>query len=293
MALYLGRKIIANIQKLLSWGDIQGSLTNQTDLKNALDAKADKTTTINSKPLSANITLSSSDVGALADSTKYAANLSYQNDTLQMKDQDGNNIGSSVIITSGGTITIDQTYDPTSANAQSGVAIAGAGFLTSITSTDVTSALGFTPYNGTTNPNGYTSNIGTVTSVNNVSPDASGNVTLSIPSEVTETTVTNWGFTKNEGTVTSVNSVSPVSGAITLTASNVGALADSTKYGADLSYSSNQLQLKDQDGNNLGSAITITSGGGTWGSITGTLSDQTDLQTALNAKSTVTFRDWS
>ena len=45
------------------------------------------------------------------------------------------------------TITVDQVYDGTSANAQSGVAIAGAGFLTGITSTDVTNALGYTPVN--------------------------------------------------------------------------------------------------------------------------------------------------
>lgn len=32
------------------------------------------------------------------------------------------------------------------------------------------------------NPNGYTSNVGTVTSVNSTSPDANGNVTISIPS---------------------------------------------------------------------------------------------------------------
>ena len=43
------------------------------------------------------------------------------------------------------TPTVDQTYDGTSANAQSGVAIAGAGFLTSISSADVTGALGYTP----------------------------------------------------------------------------------------------------------------------------------------------------
>ena len=30
-----------------------------------------------------------------------------------------------------------------------------------------------------------------------------------------------------------------------------------------------------------------------WGGITGTLSDQTDLQNALNAKASVTIRDWS
>ena len=53
----------------------------------------------------------------------------------------------------GGGGIVDQTYDPTSTNAQSGVAIASAGF---------------------------TTNIGTVTSVNNVSP-VNGNVTLSIP----------------------------------------------------------------------------------------------------------------
>ena len=41
--------------------------------------------------------------------------------------------------------TVDQTYDGSSANAQSGVAIAGAGFLTGITSGDVTGALGYTP----------------------------------------------------------------------------------------------------------------------------------------------------
>lgn len=38
------------------------------------------------------------------------------------------------------------------------------GYITGITSSDVTTALGFTPYNST-NPNGYTSNTGTITSV--------------------------------------------------------------------------------------------------------------------------------
>ena len=51
-----------------------------------------------------------------------------------------------------------------------------AGYISGITSSDVTTALGYTPYDSS-NPNGYTSNIGTVTSVNNVSP-VSGDVTL-------------------------------------------------------------------------------------------------------------------
>ena len=50
------------------------------------------------------------------------------------------------------------------------------GYITGIDSSDVTTALGYTPYDSA-NPNGYTSNTGTVTSVNNVSP-VSGDVTL-------------------------------------------------------------------------------------------------------------------
>lgn len=60
------------------------------------------------------------------------------------------------------------------------------GFITGITSSDVTTALGYTPYNSS-NPNGYTSNVGTVTSVNNVSP-VNGDVTIAIPPTITITT---------------------------------------------------------------------------------------------------------
>ena len=40
MALYLGNRLIASIQRILRWGDIQGDIAEQTDLKNALDSKA-------------------------------------------------------------------------------------------------------------------------------------------------------------------------------------------------------------------------------------------------------------
>ena len=52
------------------------------------------------------------------------------------------------------------------------------GYITGIDSSDVVTALGYTPYNSS-NPNGYTSNVGTVTSVNNNLPDSNGNVTIS------------------------------------------------------------------------------------------------------------------
>lgn len=61
------------------------------------------------------------------------------------------------------------------------------GYITGITSSDVTTALGYTPYNST-NPSGYTSNVGTVTSVNNTQPDANGNVSLSIPTAISDLT---------------------------------------------------------------------------------------------------------
>lgn len=53
------------------------------------------------------------------------------------------------------------------------------GYIKGIDSTDVITALGYTPYDST-NPNGFTSNVGTVTSVNNTQPDANGNVTISV-----------------------------------------------------------------------------------------------------------------
>lgn len=59
-----------------------------------------------------------------------------------------------------------------------------AGYITGITSSDVTTALGYTPYSSA-NPSGYTSNVGTVTSVNNTQPDANGNVTISAGSSYT------------------------------------------------------------------------------------------------------------
>lgn len=102
----------------------------------------------------------------------------------------------------------------------------GAGFITGITSSDVTTALGYTPYDAS-NPNGYTSNAGTVTSVNNVSP-VSGNVTLSIPTVNNATlTITQDGTTK--GTFTA-NASSDVTIALDAGGSsrNIGEVVTST-----------------------------------------------------------------
>ena len=103
------------------------------------------------------------------------------------------------------------------------------GFITGITGSDVTTALGYTPYNST-NPNGYQANVIEAIKVNN---------------------------TAQQITNKTVNITVPT------TAADVSALPASTKYGANLTLSINSTtyvvtaQLKDQDGNNLGTAQTI------------------------------------
>jgi len=62
------------------------------------------------------------------------------------------------------------------------------GFLTSITSLNVTNALGYTPYNAT-NPNGYTTNLGTVTNVSALTLGTSGTDVSSTVSDGTTTPV--------------------------------------------------------------------------------------------------------
>ena len=116
----------------------------ETDLVVQTDAPelVPETRTINGKSLANNISLDASDVGAVA---------------------------SNAAIT--GATKCKITYD------SKGLVTAGS----DLGSSDITTALGYTPYDSS-NPSGYTSNIGTVTSVNNTSPDSSGNVSLAIPS---------------------------------------------------------------------------------------------------------------
>lgn len=163
------------------------------------------TVKINGKSLDEDITLTAEDVSALPSDTfiptvdqtykasstnaqsgtAVAGAISGKQDTLvsgiNIKTINNTSIlgEGNIEISGGGSVDVDQTYSPTSTNPQSGTAIAGAGFKTTVTASDVTIALGYTPYNAT-NPAGYTNNIGTVTSVNNIEP-VDGNVTLEIP----------------------------------------------------------------------------------------------------------------
>lgn len=128
----------------------------------------EQTTTINGQALSNNITLDASDVGALPDSTTIGnGTLTIQKNGSTIDTFGANDTGNTTVNITVPTDTSDLTNN--------------AGFITGINSTDVTTALGYTPYNST-NPDGYTDNVGTVTSVNNTQPDANGNVSISIPS---------------------------------------------------------------------------------------------------------------
>ena len=104
----------------------------------------------------------------------------------------------------------------TSANAGTGISITGSGANVVIASTQSSATWGNitgTLSNQTdlqnalnlkydaSNPNGYTSNIGTVTSVNNTSPDGNGNVTLNIPT-VNNATLTIKQNNTSKGTFT-------------------------------------------------------------------------------------------
>ena len=120
---------------------------------------------------------------------------------------------------------------------------------------DIITALGYTPYNST-NPAGYTTNVGTVTSVNNVSP-VNGDVSLSIPTVYDSTITIQKNGTNVDSFTTNASSNKSINITVPTQASDVNALPSSTKYGADLSLTSDTLQLLDQDGNNLGNSVSL------------------------------------
>ena len=170
---------------------------------------------------------------------------------------------------------------------------------------DVTDALGYTPYNAT-NPAGYTTNVGTVTSVGgtgtvsgltltgNVS--VSGNLTLGGTLSLTSGNITSGlGFTPenaaNKGTAGGYASLD--GGGLVPSTQLPSYVDDVLEYtnlaGFPATGTTGKIYVA-LDTNKIyrwsGSAyIEVSPTVGTiWGGITGTLSNQTDLQSALDAK---------
>ena len=236
----------------VAWGDVTGTLANQTDLQNALNLKA------NSASL-ATVAIS----GDYDDLINKPTIPTVNNATLTIQ-KNGTNVetftaNASSNVTANITVPTD-TNDLTNgagfitSSALSGYAtetwVGNQGYITGITSSDVTTALGYTPYNSS-NPNGYTSNVGTVTSVNNVSP-VSGNVTISIPTDtsdltngagfITSSALGDYVTTNTEQTITADKTFS---GKFNKNTSGYGAILPTTT-----SYTANQVlattdQIKD------------------------------------------------
>ena len=109
-------KVISELNKISS--SVPTNVYTKTEVDTKLNTKVDKTTTINGKPLSTNITLSATDVNALPASTIYAgattaggaANSANKvNSTLNIKTNGSNefNLRSGNGVTNGERFTID------------------------------------------------------------------------------------------------------------------------------------------------------------------------------------------
>ena len=174
-----------------------------------------------------------------------------------------------------------------------------------LSSSDVTTALGYTPYNAT-NPNGYTSNVGTVTSVGGTgtvsglslsgSVTTSGNLTLGGTLSLTSGNVTSaLGYTpENAANKGIANGYASLDGGGLVPASQLPSYVDDVLEYANLagfpaSGETGKIYVA-LDTNKIyrwsgATYIEVSPTVGTiWGGITGTLSNQTDLQNALNAK---------
>ena len=130
-----------------TWGSITGVLSDQTDLQNALDAKQN---TI-------------SDLSTIRSGASAGATALQPNDNISELVNNAGYITSSALngyatesfVTSQGYITDITSSDVTTALGYTPYnATNPAGYITGITSSDITTALGYTPYNAT-NPNGY------------------------------------------------------------------------------------------------------------------------------------------
>lgn len=136
-----------------------------------------------------------------------------------------------------------------------------AGYISSITSLDVTTALGYTPYNAT-NPNGYQANVIEDIKVNDVSQTVtSKSVNIIVPT-VNNATLTIQKNSTDVGTFTSNASVDKIINLLIPTnASDVNALPNTTKYGESIDLSLNTadykltMTLKDQNGDTLNSKV--------------------------------------
>lgn len=193
-----------------TWGNITGTLSNQTDLQIALNSKYDA-----SNPNGYITGINSSDVTTALGYTPVnptsLANVATSGSYNDLSNKPSIPTATSDLSNDSGFITV---------SALSGYAteswVNNKGYITGISSSDVTTALGYTPYDSS-NPAGY----------------------------ITSSALSPYALSSSLSAVATSGAYSDLSG--------------KPNYGAGLSYSSSSLQLLDQNGNNLGSAVTIKS----------------------------------
>ena len=238
------------------------------------------------------------DVGALPDSTTIGSG------NLTIK-RNGTAIG-----TFGANATSNMSVDVTVPTKVSELTN-DSSFISGITSSDVTTALGFTPYNSS-NPSGYQANVIETVKVNGTAlTPSTKSVNITVPTTASDigaqsVLTAGTGITINNNTISATGTTIAIDTTMSITSTNpvqnkviTSALENRTVATFTNITSATSADVTNLKVNTLTSAeyATITpsdtelyfitdanTGGATWGDISGTLSDQTDLQTALNAK---------
>lgn len=96
------------------WGNIEGTLSDQTDLQAALDAKVNKTTTVNGQALSSNVLLDTDDVSDSGATNKYVTAA----EKTKLSNLSGTNTGDQTAT----TLPVTPTGNLASSDAQSALA---------------------------------------------------------------------------------------------------------------------------------------------------------------------------
>ena len=269
--------INANAPASATWGNITGTLSNQTDLQNALDGKqatiTGAATTITSSDLTASRALVSDTNGKVAVSSITSTKLGYLSDvTSNIQSQLNSKISS---------LDLDGLTDVTISKPKEGDFLQYTndkdGWVNhTLDGTDVTTALGYTPYSSA-NPSGYISSASLSGLTDTTISSATGGQFLEYNS-----TSSKWENKSLASTdITTALGYTPYSAANPdgyISSASLSTLTDVTltnpTQGQNLTYDAiNQVWI------NSSSSATVG-----WGGITGTLSDQTDLQNALDGK---------
>ena len=222
-----------------------------------------QTRTVNNKALSSDITLTATDVGALPSSTVIPT----VNDATVTIQKNGSTVS---------TFTLNQSSNETvnlTVPTKTSDLTNDSGYITSASLPTVNNGQLDIQVNGTSIAT-FTANQSGNTTANVVVPDSAtwGNITGTLSNQTDLQTALNGKYDASNpnGYITGINSsdvttalgytpVNPTSLATVATSGDYDDLDNLPNYGAGLSYSSSSLQLLDQNGNNLGSAVTIKS----------------------------------